>query len=69
MRKYSLLQCYPVGFGSGNWEIDCTREAMTKPQAISYFQGIYPQLGLNNDGYVKIGTQTYTVVECYEPSF
>lgn len=70
MKRYGLVQCWPVGFGSNNRTIAETKERMTFAQAVEYFNSLNNEgeknFALNSDGYNKVGSVTYCVAECYE---
>lgn len=61
--KYFLLELFPAGnFTSGNRVISQI-EKDTKDEAILLFQKVYPELGLDKDGYAKKDELTYCLAK------
>lgn len=64
-KRFVLLECYPVGFGSAN---NCLLEveAINEQEAIALIQ---PRLSvkLDSNGYAKVGSVTYTIGELFDP--
>ena len=48
---------------------ECLMEhkAKLKAEAVTYFGQCYPHIALDEDGYAKVGNETWCVAEQYEP--
>jgi len=66
MKKYALVKCYPVGYGSSNQTIaDCS--ASSFDIAVNTLQRYVQSVTLNKNGYAKEGVYTWVVCAVYEP--